>query len=61
MTTPTILINGQYWDFNTISGGSVTNIPAAFFTAIGMSANDVGNSAQLPLIGATGKIITPSK
>ncbi len=52
MTTPTILINKNYWDYNTLmSIAKNKNYASLLLESIGLLRNDVGNSAAKPTIG----------
>ncbi|KFF30987.1 DsbA family protein [Bifidobacterium bombi] len=54
MTTPTITINGEYWDQSEAmsTGHSVND---AFLHAIGLKSEDIGTAHKMPSIGAKGK------
>ncbi|PJM74200.1 disulfide bond formation protein DsbA [Bifidobacterium primatium] len=49
MSTPTITVNGKYWNRNSIP--SDTDQRTAFLKAIGLDANAVGTEGKLPSVG----------
>lgn len=51
MSTPTIVINGHYWDRNSIP--SDVDQPTAFLKAIGLDASQVGKSGVVPKVGTS--------
>lgn len=55
MSTPTVTINGYFWDMNSSEVTSKKNVAEAFLDAIGLEQSKVGNSEIRPSIGATGK------
>ncbi|KFI60129.1 DsbA family protein [Bifidobacterium gallicum] len=59
MTTPTVTINGHFWDMNTASA-STASMTEAFLKAIGLPADKVGVAGVMPSIGANGAPLTGS-
>lgn len=57
MSTPTVTINGYFWDLNDLSLAKMT-IAEGFLEAIGLKADQVGVAGDMPSIGATGKPIS---
>lgn len=57
MTTPTVRINGTYWDMNQLSAASMT-ADKGLVAALGLADDQVGVEGQLPSIGASGKPIS---
>ncbi|MBS4805607.1 MAG: disulfide bond formation protein DsbA [Bifidobacterium animalis] len=55
MSTPTMTINGYYWDMNSSEVTSHKTLAEAFLEAIGLAQNKVGDAEVRPSIGATGK------
>ena len=53
MTTPTITINGQYWNM-TRARSTSGNTLEALLTSLGIDENKVGVAGQLPSIGSKG-------
>ncbi|TCD54277.1 hypothetical protein EJ419_04360 [Alloscardovia theropitheci] len=52
MTTPTILINKNYWDYNTLMSQAKSNdYSSVLLESIGMLRNDIGNPSIKPSIG----------
>ena len=56
MTTPTVVINGSYWDINQLSTQGIDYL-TGFLKSIGLNQNQVGQAGQMPSIGANGKPI----
>lgn len=54
MTTPTVIINGNYWDTNKLSAAGL-DYKSGLLTALGMDEQQVGKAGALPSIGADGK------
>lgn len=52
MTTPTVLINGHYWDI-TDAYSTTGDLKTSFISAMGLTADQVGDSSVLPTIGST--------
>ncbi|MFD0704518.1 DsbA family protein [Alloscardovia venturai] len=52
MTTPTILINKNYWDYNTLTAKYNTDYVSLLLESIGLTKADVGNSSAKPSIGS---------
>lgn len=57
MTTPTVRINGNYWDMNQLSAAGMTS-NEGLVAALGLTDDQVGVEGQLPSIGASGKPIS---
>lgn len=57
MTTPTVRINGEYWDMNQLTTAGMTS-NEGLITALGLTDDQVGVEGQLPSIGADGKPIS---
>ncbi|KAA8818918.1 disulfide bond formation protein DsbA [Bifidobacterium rousetti] len=57
MTTPTVTINGNFWDMNQLTTADLT-IDAGLVTALGLEDSQVGQEGQLPSIGADGKPVS---
>ncbi|MEE1295811.1 MAG: thioredoxin domain-containing protein [Bifidobacterium sp.] len=55
MSTPTITINGYFWNYNDSSVSSKSTMVEALCDAIGLKQSDIGKEGVLPSIGATGK------
>ncbi|RBP97266.1 disulfide bond formation protein DsbA [Bifidobacterium aemilianum] len=53
MTTPTITVNGHFFDQNAVPSSS--NIKEALLKSIGLSEKQVGKTGELPSIGDKGK------
>lgn len=51
MTTPTILINGHFWDVSS-AYDSTGDLKTAFIAAMGLKEAQVGDSSALPTIGS---------
>jgi protein-disulfide isomerase len=58
MTTPTLLINNKFWDFQNImqTVGS-QDLVTLYSAAVGLGTQDIGNADVLPSIGATNPAI----
>lgn len=52
MTTPTILINGHYWDVSS-AYDTTGDIKTAFIAAMGLKEAQIGDDSVLPTIGST--------
>ncbi|MCI1901347.1 MAG: thioredoxin domain-containing protein [Bifidobacteriaceae bacterium] len=52
MTTPTILINGHFWDVSD-AYSSTGSLKTSFISAMGLKAAQVGDSSAKPTIGGT--------
>lgn len=50
MSTPTVTVNGKFWDFWEM--GNVSTLQG-FLAAIGLSADDIGDSSAMPSVGST--------
>jgi protein-disulfide isomerase len=59
MTTPTVRINSNYWDMNSVSSSGL-DTGSALLKALGLSSTDVGQEGVLPSIGASGKPVSLS-
>ncbi|MCI1634797.1 DsbA family protein [Bifidobacterium sp.] len=59
MTTPTVRINSNYWDMNSVSSSGL-DTASALIKALGISSSDVGQASVLPSIGASGKPVSLS-
>lgn len=59
MTTPTVRINDNYWDMNSVSSSGL-DTASALLKALGISSSDVGQEGVLPSIGASGKPVSLS-
>ncbi|MBT1181813.1 thioredoxin domain-containing protein [Bifidobacterium sp. CP2] len=57
MTTPTVTINGHFWDMNQLSTASLT-ADKGLVEALGLTDDQVGQKGTLPSIGASGKPIS---
>ncbi len=57
MSTPTVTINGYFWDMNQLTLADVS-IPDGFLESIGLKKADVGVAGDMPSIGAKGKPIS---
>lgn len=53
MTTPTILINGQFWDLGKLSTAKM-DYQTGLLKALGLDSTKVGQSDTIPAIGAKG-------
>lgn len=53
MTTPTILVNKNYWDYNTLmaAAGGSSSYDTILLSSLGLAKTDVGNASVLPSIG----------
>jgi protein-disulfide isomerase len=52
MTTPTLLINGHFWDVSD-AYSSTGSLKTAFISAMGLTAAQVGDASAKPTIGST--------
>ncbi|WP_418969336.1 DsbA family protein [Alloscardovia omnicolens] len=52
MTTPTVLINGHYWDYTTAPSSYAGNYANMILHSIGLEESQVGKEGVLPSIGA---------
>lgn len=59
MTTPTITINGKFWDMNQ-SQSVYSDTKSGLLAALGIEENKVGVEGTMPSIGENGKPIAPS-
>ncbi|MFT9281848.1 DsbA family protein [Bifidobacterium sp.] len=59
MTTPTVRINGNYWDLVTVESAN-SDLVSDFLKAVGLEESEIGTSGKLPSIGSTGKPIAIS-
>ncbi|MBT1172594.1 thioredoxin domain-containing protein [Bifidobacterium sp. MA2] len=57
MTTPTVTINGNFWDMNQLSTADLT-ADEGLVEALGLKDDQVGVEGQLPSIGADGKPVS---
>ncbi|NEG55636.1 DsbA family protein [Bifidobacterium platyrrhinorum] len=57
MTTPTVLINGKYWDMNELTTAGMTS-KEGLITSLGLTDAQVGVEGQMPSIGASGKPVS---
>ena len=57
MTTPTITINGNFWDTNQLSLADMSS-KEGLLTSLGLEESQVGVEGELPSIGADGKPIS---
>ncbi|MBM6699578.1 disulfide bond formation protein DsbA [Bifidobacterium pullorum subsp. saeculare] len=57
MTTPTVQINGHFWDLNQLSVADM-DLKTGFLTSVGLKEDQVGKAGQMPSIGAKGKPIS---
>lgn len=51
MTTPTVTINGKFWDMNQLSTAQET-IKEGLLEAIGIKSDDIGKEGVMPSIGS---------
>ncbi len=51
MSTPTLTINGHFWDINELSFADVT-MKDGLLTSLGLDEGDVGKAGVMPSIGA---------
>ena len=51
MTTPTVTINGKFWDMNQLSTAQET-IEEGLLEAIGIKSDDIGKEGVMPSIGS---------
>lgn len=59
MSTPTLTINGHFWDINELSFADVT-MKDGLLTSLGLDEGDVGKAGVMPSIGADGEPISVS-
>ena len=59
MSTPTVTINGRYWDIHDAKVTSKDSLTHALCDAIGLKPADIGVKGALPSIGAKGKALIP--
>lgn len=59
MTTPTITINGKFWDMNQ-SQSVYSDTKSGLLAALGIEESKVGVEGTMPSIGENGKPIAPS-
>lgn len=59
MSTPTVTINGRYWDLHDAKVTSKDSLTDALCEAIGLKPADIGVKGDLPSIGADGKALIP--
>lgn len=59
MSTPTVTINGEFWDLNELTFADVTMYDG-LLTSIGLDEDEVGVAGAMPSIGADGKPISVS-
>ena len=59
MTTPTVTINGKFWDMNQ-SQSVYSDTKTSLLAALGIAEDKVGVEGTMPSIGENGKPITPS-
>ncbi|RSX54518.1 DSBA oxidoreductase [Bifidobacterium dolichotidis] len=59
MTTPTVTINGHFWDMNSATATTPSMVDA-FVQAIGLPKDEIGVAGDMPSIGAQGKPVTAS-
>ena len=57
MSTPTITINGNYWDRNQLSLAGMNN-KTGIIASLGLKENEVGQKGTMPSIGESGKPIS---
>ncbi len=57
MSTPTVTINGYFWDMNELTLADVGTLDG-MLESLGLDADDVGNSDVLPSIGSDGEPIS---
>ncbi|KAB7789620.1 DsbA family protein [Bifidobacterium leontopitheci] len=57
MSTPTITINGNYWDRNQLSLAGL-DMKNGLIQSLGMTSSQVGQKGVMPSIGASGKPIS---
>ncbi len=54
MSTPTITINGNYWDRNQLSLAGMNN-KTGIIASLGLKENEVGQKGTMPSIGESGQ------
>ncbi|MDE5641336.1 MAG: thioredoxin domain-containing protein [Bifidobacterium castoris] len=59
MSTPTVTINGKYWDIHDTKVTSKASLTEALCDAIGLKPEDIGVKGDLPSIGAKGDALIP--
>lgn len=59
MSTPTLTINGHFWDLNELSMADMTMKDGLLFS-LGLDENEVGQEGVMPSIGADGNPISVS-
>lgn len=59
MSTPTVTINGKYWDIHDAKVTSKASLTEALCDAIGLKPADIGVKGDLPSIGAKGDALIP--
>ena len=57
MTTPTVIINGEYWDMDQLSAAQTT-VKDGLLESIGLKADEVGVAGKMPSIGSEKKPIS---
>ena len=57
MTTPTVIINGEYWDMDQLSTAQTT-VEDGLLESIGLKKEDVGVAGKMPSIGSEKKPIS---
>lgn len=57
MSTPTVTINGHFWDLNQLSFADMT-MTDGLLTSLGLAEDEVGQEGVMPSIGADGKPIS---
>lgn len=57
MSTPTVTINGYFWDMNELSLADMDTVEG-MLESLGLDADDVGDGSVLPSIGADGEPIS---
>ena len=56
MTTPTVRINGSYWDISDVNAKNIDYV-TGIIKSLGLNSSDVGKSGVTPSIGSDGKPI----
>ena len=51
MTTPTVIINGKYWDMDQLTTAQTT-VKDGLLESIGLKDSEVGVAGKMPSIGA---------
>ena len=59
MSTPTVTINGHFWDLNELAFADMSMLDG-FLTSIGLDESEVGEEGVMPSIGADGEPISVS-